>query len=87
MIFLKSNMDVLFNLFGIDKEKEQIEIICGMCRGADMLGERFAKENNYAIKYFPQIGISMARRRVLSEMKRWLNTPQNMKMKMTRVFL
>lgn len=51
--FLKSNMDVLFNLFGIDKEKEQIEIICGMCRGADMLGERFAKENNYAIKYFP----------------------------------
>lgn len=50
--FLKSNMDVLFNLFGIDKNTS-IEIICGMCRGADTLGERFAKENGYAIKYFP----------------------------------
>lgn len=24
-----------------------------MCRGADTLGERFAKENGYPIKYFP----------------------------------
>lgn len=50
--FLKSNMNVLFSCFGIDKN-EPIEIICGMCRGADTLGERFAKENDYAIKYFP----------------------------------
>lgn len=50
--FLKSNMDVLFSCFGIDKNAP-IKIICGMCRGADTLGERFAKENNYAIKYFP----------------------------------
>ena len=43
---------LLFSCFGIDKNAP-IEIICGMCRGADTLGERFAKENGYPIKYFP----------------------------------
>lgn len=29
------------------------EIICGGCRGADALGERYAKENGIPIVYFP----------------------------------
>ncbi len=29
-----------------------IEIVSGGCKGADMLGERYAKENNYPIKRF-----------------------------------
>jgi len=34
-------------------EELNIEIVCGKARGADTLGERYAKENNYRIKYFP----------------------------------
>lgn len=33
--------------------KNEIEIVSGRARGADRLGERYAKENNYSIKYFP----------------------------------
>ena len=50
--FVKETMDIVFNLFEI-KENIPVEIICGMCRGADMLGEKFAKEKGYHIKYFP----------------------------------
>lgn len=28
------------------------EIVCGCARGADSLGERYAKENNISVKYF-----------------------------------
>lgn len=35
------------------KRKEDIVIICGKANGADTLGEKFAKENNYKIEYFP----------------------------------
>lgn len=40
-----------FLLKGIDKTN--VEIVCGMARGADSLGERYAKQNNISIKYFP----------------------------------
>lgn len=40
--------DLLSNL-----EESSIEIVCGMARGADSLGERYAKENHIPIKYFP----------------------------------
>lgn len=50
--FVKETMDIVFNLFEI-KENMPVEIICGMCRGADMLGEKFAKEKGYYVKYFP----------------------------------
>lgn len=33
--------------------KSEVEIVCGCCKGADLLGERYAKECNYAVKYFP----------------------------------
>lgn len=33
--------------------KEKIVIICGMAKGADMLGARYAKERGYHIRYFP----------------------------------
>ena len=33
--------------------KKDIEIISGKARGADSLGEKFAKENNYQIVEFP----------------------------------
>ena len=32
---------------------DEIQIICGMARGADRLGERYAKERGYKIRYFP----------------------------------
>ena len=32
---------------------DDIQIVCGMARGADRLGERYAKEHDYRIRYFP----------------------------------
>lgn len=32
---------------------DEIEIVSGRCRGVDMLGEKYAKERGYSIKYFP----------------------------------
>ena len=34
-------------------QKSDIEIVCGMARGADLLGFRYAKKNNLSIKQFP----------------------------------
>lgn len=33
--------------------KEVTEIVSGACKGADLLGEKYAKENNIPIKQFP----------------------------------
>ena len=30
-----------------------VEIVCGMARGADSLGEQYAKERGIPIRYFP----------------------------------
>lgn len=35
---------------------DDIQIVCGMARGADRLGERYAKEHGYSTS--PPIGIS-----------------------------
>ena len=36
------------------ENKEQITVLSGGCKGADLLGERFAKENGFIIKrYLP----------------------------------
>ena len=32
---------------------EGITIVCGLARGADTLGERYAKERGYPINYYP----------------------------------
>ena len=32
---------------------DDIQIVCGKARGADQLGERYAKEKGYKIRYFP----------------------------------
>lgn len=32
---------------------EEITVVCGQARGADTLGERYAKERGYSIAYFP----------------------------------
>lgn len=32
---------------------DNIEIVCGMARGADRLGERYAKEHGYKVIYMP----------------------------------
>ena len=32
---------------------DEIQIVCGMARGADRLGERYAKENGYKVIYLP----------------------------------
>ncbi len=46
---LKDTLDQLF----IHIDKKNIEIVSGMAKGADKLGERYAKENNIPIKQFP----------------------------------
>ena len=35
------------------QNKSNIEIVSGTSRGADLLGEKYAKENNYIINRFP----------------------------------
>lgn len=47
---LRSTMDKLLQN---KLRKEKIVIICGMAKGADMLGARYAKERGYHIRYFP----------------------------------
>lgn len=32
---------------------DEIVIVCGMARGADRLGEKYAKEHGYKVLYFP----------------------------------
>lgn len=32
---------------------DKIEVVCGMARGADRLGERYAKEHGYKVIYMP----------------------------------
>lgn len=32
---------------------DKIEVVCGMARGADRLGERYAKERGYKVIYMP----------------------------------
>lgn len=49
--FLKKNVD--YFLQGINPNNEEIEIVSGNARGADKLGERYAKENNLPVKLFP----------------------------------
>ena len=35
------------------KNKTDIEIVCGMARGADLLGKRYGEEKGYKIAEFP----------------------------------
>ena len=35
------------------KKENEIIFISGRCKGADLLGERYAKENGYKIEYYP----------------------------------
>ena len=49
--FLKKNVD--YFLQGINPNSEEIEIVSGNARGADKLGERYAKEHNLPVKLFP----------------------------------
>ena len=39
--------------FKLSEIREPIEIVSGRARGADSLGERYAKEKGYALKLFP----------------------------------
>ena len=46
---LKEKVDYLLR----HKKGETIEIVSGKARGADSLGERYAKDNGYTVKEFP----------------------------------
>lgn len=48
---LKSILDKHFEDNGI--APNDVEIVSGHCQGADMLGERYAKENGCALRVFP----------------------------------
>ncbi len=45
--FLKEKMDELI------KGREETEIVSGTAKGADILGEKYAKESGFQIKRFP----------------------------------
>lgn len=45
---LTKTMDYL-----LSNVKDNITIVCGKARGADTLGEQYAKERGYALQYFP----------------------------------
>jgi len=45
---LKSTMDTL-----LSNIKKDVTVVCGKARGADTLGEQYAKERGYAVAYFP----------------------------------
>lgn len=53
--------------FKLSNIKDDIEIVSGHCRGADLLGERYAIERGYKLKLFPaewsQYGMSAGVRR------------------------
>lgn len=46
---LEAKMDHLLT----NRVDEGITILCGLARGADKLGERYAKEHNHQIEYYP----------------------------------
>jgi hypothetical protein len=46
---LKEKVDYILR----NRQDEDIEIVSGKARGADSLGERYAKERGYKIKEFP----------------------------------
>lgn len=51
---LKEKMDFyLQNKINIKKPNCGIEIVSGMARGADIMGEKYAKEKGYTLKQFP----------------------------------
>lgn len=45
---LKAKMDYL-----LSDTDEPIQIVCGLARGADRLGQRYARERGFEIRYFP----------------------------------
>lgn len=49
---LEKNLDNLVNYLK-NKKYNIIQIVSGTCKGADLLGERYAKENNIDIVRFP----------------------------------
>lgn len=51
-LFVKYNLLVLFK-FLKKKSGDITEILCGDCRGADKLGEKFAKQFKIPVKHFP----------------------------------
>jgi len=45
---MKKKMDFL-----LSKTEDEVVILCGKARGADALGERYARERGYEIEYYP----------------------------------
>jgi hypothetical protein len=45
---LKANMNRL-----LQNISDEISIVCGTARGADRLGEKYAKEMGFHVAYFP----------------------------------
>ncbi len=35
------------------KTQYNLIFVCGCCKGADKMGEKYAKENNYTVEYYP----------------------------------
>ena len=46
-------MEEIFEQVSSQNNFKNIEIVCGMAKGADRLGEELAKNKGFKIKYFP----------------------------------
>ena len=56
-----------------NKLKNDVEIISGGAKGADYLGERFAKENGYNLRIFKANWNKYGKKLVPLEIQKWLN--------------
>lgn len=52
---LSNVVDHIFSLYLYKKgyKPSDIDIVCGMAKGADSLGEQYARINGFSIQYFP----------------------------------
>ena len=46
--FITKKLDQL-----LSETREEVEIVCGQCRGVDELGEAYAIHNHYKVTFFP----------------------------------
>ena len=53
------------------KNKKQIQIVSGKAKGADSLGEQYAKENNLSIKEFPADWDNLEVENVVVKTNKW----------------
>jgi hypothetical protein len=68
---LQKKVDVMLSA---KRFSHQIEIVSGKAKGADTLGEQYAKANGFTVKEFRQTG-AKGNLRVMNAIRQWRSTP------------